>query len=136
MTLIKTIHIACAIVTVSGFLLRGVWMMTDSPMLQRRWVRIAPHVVDTVLLASAIWLVFDIGQYPGTHAWLTAKVIGLLAYIGVRRHGGPAPRADQGRARRRLGRGVGRIRLCRGGGMDAQRDTIVVVVARAFGRYR
>ncbi len=83
MTLIKTIHVVCAIVTVSGFFLRGVWMMTDSPMRQRRWVRIAPHVVDTVLLASAIWLALDIQQYPGSHAWLTAKVIGLLAYIGL-----------------------------------------------------
>ena len=50
-------------------------------MLARRWVGVAPHVVDTVLLASAIALAMMIGQYPLVHAWLTAKVVGLIAYI-------------------------------------------------------
>jgi len=44
-------------------------------------VRVAPHVVDTVLLASALWLAGTIGQYPFTHDWLTAKLAALLAYI-------------------------------------------------------
>ena len=56
-------------------------MMLNSPMLARRWVRVAPHVVDTVLLASAIALAVMIGQYPLMDGWLTAKVFGLVAYI-------------------------------------------------------
>jgi len=56
-------------------------MMLNSPMLARRWVRVAPHVVDTVLLASAIALAVTIGQYPLVHGWLTAKLFGLVAYI-------------------------------------------------------
>jgi uncharacterized membrane protein SirB2 len=39
-------------------------------------------VVDTALLASAAWLAWFLQQYPFVHGWLTAKVIGLLAYIG------------------------------------------------------
>jgi len=50
-------------------------------MLARPWVRVLPHVVDTVLLASAIALAVISGQYPLTQGWLTAKVLGLLAYI-------------------------------------------------------
>ena len=50
-------------------------------MLARRWVRVLPHVVDTVLLASAIALAVMIRQYPLAHDWLTAKVFGLIAYI-------------------------------------------------------
>jgi len=50
-------------------------------MLARRWVRVVPHVVDTVLLASAIALAVMIGQHPLTHDWLTAKLAGLFAYI-------------------------------------------------------
>ena len=50
-------------------------------MLARRWVRVVPHVVDTVLLASAIALAVISGQYPLAHGWLTAKIAGLIAYI-------------------------------------------------------
>jgi uncharacterized membrane protein SirB2 len=80
-TLLKNLHVACIVLSGAGFVLRGVWMMQGSPMLARRWVRVLPHVVDTVLLASAIALAVMIGQYPLTHDWLTAKVIGLIAYI-------------------------------------------------------
>jgi uncharacterized membrane protein SirB2 len=57
------------------------WMMQGSALLQRRWVKIAPHVVDTLLLTSAILLAVTIRQYPFTTSWLTAKVIGLALYI-------------------------------------------------------
>lgn len=55
--------------------------MLNSPMLARRWVRVAPHVVDTLLLASAIALAVTVGQYPLVDGWLTAKVLGLVVYI-------------------------------------------------------
>lgn len=50
-------------------------------MLRRKLVRILPHIIDTVLLASAIALLFKIQQYPLSHPWLTAKVVALVAYI-------------------------------------------------------
>src|SRR5262245_14124647 len=56
-------------------------MLADSPLLQSRFVRVAPHVVDTVLLLSAIWLAWMLGQVPFVHGWITAKVIALIAYI-------------------------------------------------------
>jgi hypothetical protein len=53
---LKHVHMGCAAVSGSLFLLRGIWMLRDSPRLQQRWVRTAPHVVDTLLLGSAgIW---------------------------------------------------------------------------------
>jgi uncharacterized membrane protein SirB2 len=57
------------------------WTMRGSPILTSRWIRITPHVVDTVLLTSAIALAVLIEQYPLVDAWLTAKFFGLLAYI-------------------------------------------------------
>jgi uncharacterized membrane protein SirB2 len=78
---IKHLHITFALLSGSFFVLRGFWMLLDSPLLQRRWVRVAPHVVDTLLLASALVLVFWSGQYPFVQPWLTAKVIALIAYI-------------------------------------------------------
>lgn len=79
---IKHIHLTCVALSGAGFLLRGFWMLTDAPHLRARWVRVLPHVVDTGLLASAIALAVISQQYPITQGWLTAKVIGLLAYIG------------------------------------------------------
>jgi uncharacterized membrane protein SirB2 len=62
---------------------RGVLMLADSPVLQARFVRIAPHVVDTVLLASALWLAWSLGQMPFLSGWTTAKLLALVAYIGL-----------------------------------------------------
>lgn len=79
--LVKTLHITCAILTISGFTLRGFWMLRASPLLNNAWVKVLPHVIDTILLGAGILLAINIHQSPGTHAWLTAKVLGLVAYI-------------------------------------------------------
>ena len=78
---LKHLHLATVTLSFCLFTLRGVWMWTDSPHRQRRWVRIVPHVIDAVLLASAIGLAVTLHQYPFVHGWLTAKILGLLAYI-------------------------------------------------------
>ncbi|MEO8598984.1 MAG: SirB2 family protein [bacterium] len=80
---IRHFHVTCAVLSGSLFLLRGFWMLRNSPTLQRRWVRIAPHVIDTLLLTSALVMVFWSGQYPFVQNWLTAKVIALVVYIGL-----------------------------------------------------
>jgi uncharacterized membrane protein SirB2 len=78
---IRALHIACAAISITGFAARGALMLADSPLLRHRLVRIAPHVVDTLLLASAVWLAWFLGQTPFVHGWITAKVFALLAYI-------------------------------------------------------
>jgi uncharacterized membrane protein SirB2 len=77
----KSLHVGSAMLSICGFAARGVLMLRGSPLLQSRVVRVAPHVVDTVLLASAIWLAWAIGQAPFVHGWLTAKVLALVAYV-------------------------------------------------------
>lgn len=81
--LLKGLHIACAITSYTLFVLRGIWSLRGSSIMQQRWVKVVPHVVDTLLLASAIALAIIIRQYPFVDAWLTAKVVGLLLYIGL-----------------------------------------------------
>lgn len=78
---LKTIHVATVILSYAMFFVRGVWMLVDSPLLARRWVPVAPHVNDTLLLAAALWMTAVIHRYPGTDAWLTAKLAGLIVYI-------------------------------------------------------
>jgi len=81
--LLKHLHVTCVVLSISGFLVRGVWMMRESPWLQKKWVRVAPHIIDTILLGSAILLTIQIQQYPFVQNWLTAKVLALVAYIVI-----------------------------------------------------
>ena len=80
---LKMIHVSSVILSFSLFFLRGIWLIQNSQNLHQRWVKILPHINDTVLLVSAILLAVVIQQNPLDHAWLTAKISGLLVYIGL-----------------------------------------------------
>jgi uncharacterized membrane protein SirB2 len=80
-TTIKQLHVALVAASGLGFALRGVLALRSSPSLQAPWLRIAPHVVDSALLASAIALVV-IGAYDVLRApWLLTKIALLVIYI-------------------------------------------------------
>ena len=79
--LLKHAHMTCAALSILLFSVRGYWMLTASNRLTQRWVRILPHIIDTLLLTSAIALTVVLAQYPLQQGWLTAKVVALLAYI-------------------------------------------------------
>lgn len=80
---LKAIHVTSVTASYTLFFIRGVWMMRMPQMLTRRWVRVVPHVIDTILLTSAIAMAVTIRQYPFVAGWLTAKVIGLVVYVGL-----------------------------------------------------
>ena len=67
--------------TTIGFCVRGAWMMTESAMLQKKLVKVLPHIVDTILIISAITLVVMSGQYPWVAGWVGIKIGLLVAYI-------------------------------------------------------
>lgn len=79
--LLKHVHVTCVVLSGLGFALRGRWMWQASPRLRSRLVRVLPHLVDSVLLGSALSLALLSGQYPFVQGWLTAKFCGLLTYI-------------------------------------------------------
>lgn len=78
---IKQAHIVLAVISILGFVVRWNWKRTGHRFANTRAVRTVPHAVDTLLLAAGVWLALEIAQYPLTHAWLTAKLAGLVAYI-------------------------------------------------------
>jgi uncharacterized membrane protein SirB2 len=82
-SVLKDIHVTCVVLSGIGFLLRGFWMLNDSSLMSHRLTRVVPHVVDSVLLGSAVALALLLHQYPFRETWLTAKVLGLLTYIGL-----------------------------------------------------
>ena len=80
---LRTLHVTAAALSITGFILRGVWILQGSSRLQAKPVKILPHVIDTVLLASAIALVVMASLNPLEHGWLSAKIMALLVYIGL-----------------------------------------------------
>ena len=80
---LKHFHILTVIISVSLFVLRYWWQYRDSAMSNKRWVRIVPHVNDTLLLVSGAALVMITHFYPFTPqgAWLTEKLFGVIIYI-------------------------------------------------------
>ena len=92
---IKVLHVACALLTLVSFFVRGVWMLRDSPLLQQRMTRILPHVVDTVLFVSGLTLAIRGYGAFYREPWLVAKLVAVLIYIGcgrvALRHGRSRP---------------------------------------------
>jgi uncharacterized membrane protein SirB2 len=82
-TLFKIIHMSCAMISVVGFIGRGILKINGSALVDKKLVKILPHVIDTLLLLSAITLVVMSGQYPWVAPWVSAKIAGLVIYIGL-----------------------------------------------------
>jgi len=69
------------VTTISGFVLRGYWMLVDSKKLQHPVTRIAPHIIDTVFLLAGIGLIWLLYLEPLKQPWLIAKFTGLVVYV-------------------------------------------------------
>ena len=67
----------------AAFWPEGIMMLTGSPLLKRKLVRVLPHIIDTALLASAVAMVVMLGASALAVPWLIAKIVGLLVHIGL-----------------------------------------------------
>ena len=79
--LLKHVHMTFAAISGTLFLVRGLWMLAASPMLEKTWVRTLPHVADSLLLASALSLAWWSRMSPASTPWLGAKIAALVVYI-------------------------------------------------------
>jgi len=82
---VKNFHIVVITVSIVLFILRFFWKWANSPLAQKRWVKIVPHIVDTFMLISGIWLVIITHFYPFSSqgSWLTEKLFGVIIYIAL-----------------------------------------------------
>ncbi len=78
---LKYAHISFATLSIAGFVLRGFWMFRQSAILDRLFVRVAPHVIDTAFLISGIWLVVVLQLQVMQQGWLIAKFAALILYV-------------------------------------------------------
>ncbi len=80
---LKTIHVSSVALSFFGFFLRGIWMLVDSQMLQKKWVKILPHFIDAILLISATGLLYVLQWSIFDKNWLLTKIAVLFIYIGL-----------------------------------------------------
>jgi uncharacterized membrane protein SirB2 len=64
--MIRNLHVALAYLTVVGFVARALLGFVQSPLRELRWVRITPHVIDTLLLALGVVLAVELAISPRT----------------------------------------------------------------------
>lgn len=77
---LRTLHMTCVALSLTGFLVRGVMRAVKPALLQTRVARVVPHVIDTVLLASAVCLATLVG-FAANANWLLPKIGGLFVYV-------------------------------------------------------
>ncbi|MFD1802720.1 SirB2 family protein [Mixta tenebrionis] len=82
---IKHLHLLTVAVTVTLFILRFIWLQSGSAMMTHRWVRIVPHINDTLLFITGICLMMITHFYPFTPQgnWLTEKLFGVIIYVAL-----------------------------------------------------
>jgi uncharacterized membrane protein SirB2 len=80
---LKHSHMLFIALSVTFLAVRFLLSLKSPALLQNKFLKIAPHVVDTFLLLTAIGLMLTIQQYPFQTPWLTEKLFGLFAYIGL-----------------------------------------------------
>ncbi|WP_323814446.1 SirB2 family protein [Cellvibrio sp. NN19] len=80
---LKHLHLTFVALSLLAFVIRGIWLFMGSSMLTKKWVKILPHIISTILLVSGIAVAVHLGMSPGSQPWLMAKIIGLIVYIGL-----------------------------------------------------
>ncbi|HET9669181.1 MAG TPA: SirB2 family protein [Casimicrobiaceae bacterium] len=80
---LKMIHMSAVALSGAGFFARGVGMLNDAAWVKHRIAKTLPHLVDTVLIVSALWLAWILRLTPANAPWIGAKIVGLFVYIGI-----------------------------------------------------
>jgi uncharacterized membrane protein SirB2 len=77
----KHLHLTFMLLSVLLFLTRFVLTLNASPILQKKALKIAPHIIDTLWIITAIGLCLMVQQYPFVNPWVTEKLLAFVMYF-------------------------------------------------------
>ena len=80
---VKLVHQTAVTLSISGFFIRGAASLSGAQWVNSRAAKTLPHLVDSVLLLSALALAWMLRLTPGNAPWLLAKIVGLVVYVGL-----------------------------------------------------
>jgi uncharacterized membrane protein SirB2 len=81
MLILKNLHMSLAAISVALFCLRFALLMTNANLLKNRWLKVLPHIIDTVLFLIGVVMMVKLAVYPGQVDWISEKLIAVVAYI-------------------------------------------------------
>lgn len=79
--MIKSIHIFFVLFSLFSFISRVILSEIKPAVLQKKWLKIAPHVLDTLLIISGIVLVIKGQWLSAQYDWLIVKLVILVFYV-------------------------------------------------------
>ena len=79
--IIKQAHMLFAAISLVSFLGRSALKFAGSTLLNKKPVKVLPHINDSLLLLCAVALAVIAGYNPLVQHWLLAKLVLLVAYI-------------------------------------------------------
>ena len=77
----KLLHMTLAVNSISLFTLRFIWTLANSAKLEAKWIKITPHVIDTLLIIIGVAMMAKLYINPLEQLWLGEKLLALAAYI-------------------------------------------------------
>ncbi|MBY6063397.1 invasion protein [Pseudidiomarina sediminum] len=77
----KHLHVSIVALSVLLFVLRFIWRSMDASVAKQKWVKIVPHIIDTLLLLTIVGMLVHWQQWPWETPWLLNKLVGLVGYI-------------------------------------------------------
>lgn len=80
--MIKHVHLTFILLSICSFVGRVILSEIRPELLKIKPMKIAPHVIDTILLISGITLVIQGQWLSAEYGWIIAKIFALLGYIG------------------------------------------------------
>lgn len=80
-SLIKHVHITLALASVGLFCIRFYMSLNHPANLGKKWARVLPHCIDTLLLSFGIYLMVTMKLWPSEQPWLLVKLCALMVYI-------------------------------------------------------
>jgi uncharacterized membrane protein SirB2 len=80
---LKLAHQSAVVLSITGFFVRGAASLAGARWVGGRAAKTLPHVVDTVLLVTALTMAWMLRLTPGNAPWLLAKIVGLVVYVAL-----------------------------------------------------
>ena len=80
---IKHTHVMFALLSIILFYTRTVSRFMSGKLAKNKLVFISSHVIDTLLLVSAVALLVVASMNPLQQPWLIEKIVLVIAYIGL-----------------------------------------------------
>ena len=76
--MLKHPHLLTAVLLALVYLWRGFYLLTKQPERPAKLLRIAPHILATIMIITGFGMVFQVGAMPG---WALLKLVLLVSFL-------------------------------------------------------